>query len=111
MPVRHRTDVVRACARVFFGVCVCVLTRLVLLVFSLSLCLGPTCEYKLARDTFPCLFCQETVARFISKPAALVFNMGYNTNAGSVPSLAGKVRAGALRRYAAVDAHVLWRCR
>ncbi len=34
---------------------------------------------------------EETVARFVSKPAALVFNMGYNTNAGSVPSLVGKV--------------------
>lgn len=33
------------------------------------------------------------VARFVAKPAAIVFNMGYNTNAGSVPILAGKVTA------------------
>ena len=34
---------------------------------------------------------EAAVAKFVSKPAAVVFNMGYNTNAGSVPTLAGKV--------------------
>ena len=34
---------------------------------------------------------EAAVARFINKPACIVFNMGYGTNAGSIASILGKV--------------------
>ena len=33
---------------------------------------------------------EETVARFVGKPAALCFNMGFNTNATTIPALVGR---------------------
>ena len=36
---------------------------------------------------------EETVAEFVGKPAAVCFNMGYMTNASTIPAIMGKVRA------------------
>ena len=35
---------------------------------------------------------EERVARFVGKPAALVFGMGFATNSMNIPALLGKVR-------------------
>ena len=34
---------------------------------------------------------EESVARFVGKPAAIVFSMGYATNSAIIPVLIGKV--------------------
>jgi len=35
---------------------------------------------------------EELVARFVGKPAAIIFGMGYVTNSAIIPALIGKVR-------------------
>lgn len=35
---------------------------------------------------------EELVARFVGKPAAVVYGMGFATNSTTLPALAGKVR-------------------
>jgi hypothetical protein len=35
---------------------------------------------------------EELVARFVGKPAAILFGMGYVTNSAIIPALVGKVR-------------------
>ena len=36
---------------------------------------------------------EELVARFVGKPAAIIFGMGYVTNSAIIPALIGKVRS------------------